>query len=225
MKTAIKSVTQGIEEYLEAIWRLTPGGAASPKQIADHLQVSPASVSGMLKRLAALALIEYRPYGKISLNSQGKRLALQLVRRHRLSERLLTDILGLPWEQAHAEACKFEHLISDQVEAHLLSRLGGVDTCPHGHPLDPGEREDSIPLSQVEAPAKLRIAAISDESPDLLQYLGERGLIPGAALILVGREPFEDGLLLVEVKQKAFSLGRKVAEKIRVIPKKEPARR
>jgi DtxR family transcriptional regulator, Mn-dependent transcriptional regulator len=221
MKIAVKPVTQGIEEYIEAIWRLTALGATSPKQIAGHMQVSPASVSGMLKRLSALALIEYRLYGKISLNSQGKRLATQLIRRHRLSERLLTDILGLPWEQAHDEACKFEHLISDQVEAHLLSRLGPITTCPHGHPMDPSVRDESISLAAAEPPAKLQITAISDESPELLQYLGERGLIPGAAIKLVGREPFEDGPITVELKKKNYSLGRKVAEKIRVMPQKE----
>jgi DtxR family Mn-dependent transcriptional regulator len=185
------------------------------------MQVSPASVSGMLKRLAALALIEYRLYGKISLSSQGKRLATQLIRRHRLSERLLTDILGLPWEQAHDEACKFEHLISDQVEAHLLSSLGPVTTCPHGHPMDPSTKDVSISLATAEPSTKLRITAISDESPELLQYLGARGLVPGAAIKLVGREPFEDGPITVELKKKTHSLGRKVAEKIRVTPQKE----
>jgi len=221
MKTAVKPVTQGIEEYLEAIWRLTGRGAASPKQIANHMQVSPASVSGMLKRLAAQSLIEYRPYGKISLNAQGRRLANQLIRRHRLSERLLTDILGLPWEQAHDEACKFEHLISDQVEAHLLSRLGPVTTCPHGHPMDPSAKDDSMALAAAEPPAKLQISAISDESPELLQYLGARGLVPGAIIRLINREPFEDGPITVEIKKKTHSLGRQVAEKIRVIPPKE----
>jgi DtxR family Mn-dependent transcriptional regulator len=221
MKIAVKPVTQGIEEYIEAIWRLTGREATSPKRLADHMQVSPASVSGMLKRLAAQSLIEYRPYGKISLNSQGKRLATQLIRRHRLSERLLTDILGLPWEQAHDEACKFEHLISDQVEAHLLSRLGPITTCPHGHPMDPSIRDESISLAAAEPPAKLHIIAISDESPALLQYLGARGLVPGAIIRLINREPFEDGPITVELKKKSYSLGRKVAEKIRVRPQKD----
>jgi DtxR family transcriptional regulator, Mn-dependent transcriptional regulator len=210
--------TQGVEEYIEAIWRVAGSGAASTKSLADHLRVTPASVTGMLKRLAALELIEYRPYGKASLSRQGHQLAAQIVRRHRLSERLLTDILGLSWEKAHTEACKFEHLITGEVEQRLAALLGVIDTCPHGHPFDANAADSSQSLTDVAAPSRVRVIAILDESNDFLHYLTELGITLGVELHLKGAEPFADGAVLIEIAGTPHALGRRVAEQIRVTP-------
>jgi len=218
-------LTQGIEEYVEAIWRVAGTGRAATKDLAQHLKVAPPSVTGMLKRLGALGLIEHSPYGKVSLSAKGRRLASTLIRRHRLSERLLTDMLGLPWEKAHAEACRFEHLITGEVERHLAARLGKIDTCPHGHPLDISAADESFPLSEARRASPVRVMAIADESPELLCYLSGLGIVPGARLRVVGKEPFADGPVLIEVAGKPRALGRQTAEKIRVMLKNDPRQR
>jgi len=221
--TAAK-LTQGIEEYLEAIWRVAGAGQAATKVLADHLKVAPASVTGMLKRLAALGLVQYRPYGKASLSAKGQRLAAILIRRHRLSERLLTDLLGLPWDKAHAEACRFEHLIEGEVEARLVARLGDVHTCPHGHPLNLSELDKSRPLPQAKASTAMSVVAIADESGEMLRYLAKLGITPGARLKILNIEPFADGPVTIEIGRKTHALGRQVAEKIRVIAARERPR-
>jgi DtxR family Mn-dependent transcriptional regulator len=212
-------VTQGIEEYIEAIWRVTESGQAAAKNLAQHLGVAPPSVTGMLKRLSALGLVEYKPYGKISLSAKGRRLAAALIRRHRLSERLLTDILGLPWEKAHSEACKFEHLITGEVEQRLSARLGKIDTCPHGHPIDISAADESFPLTEARPSASVNVASITDESPEVLRYLAGLGIVPGAKLKITRREPLADGPILIEIGREPHALGRQTAEKIRVVSK------
>jgi DtxR family Mn-dependent transcriptional regulator len=222
MATATETkLTEGIQEYIEAIWRVAGIGPAATKALADHLKVAPASVTGMLKRLAALGLVQYRPYGRASLSAKGRRLATVLIRRHRLSERLLTDILGLPWDKVHTEACRFEHLIEGEVEERLIVRLGGVATCPHGHPLNPSDLDKSYPLPQAKTAAAVRVIAIADESAEVLRYLAELGIIPGARLKIIKKEPFADGPVIIEIAGKSHALGRQVAEKIRVAGRKE----
>lgn len=218
--------TKGVEEYVEAIWRVTGAGPASTKALAEHLHVAPASVTGMLKRLAALGLVKYRPYGKASLTIPGMQLASEIIRRHRLSERLLTDILGMPWEKAHAEACKFDHLITGEVEERLTSLLGSVDTCPHGNPLDPTTADANESLADVQPPAHVRVSAVLDESDEFLRYLTAVGVQLGTELTVCGTEPFSDGALLVEISGQPRALARRVAEQIRITSvAKGPSRR
>lgn len=220
MSPSAGKLTFGVEEYIEAIWRVAGAGPAATKNLAQHLKVAPPSVTGMLKRLAALGLVNYSPYGKVSLSAKGQRLAAAVIRRHRLAERLLTDILGLSWEKAHSEACRFEHLITGEVEEQLAARLGEVDTCPHGHPLDISSRDDSFPLSASKAPARVKVTAVADESPEVLNYLAGLDIVPGARVKVIAREPFADGPVLVEVNKEPRTLGRQMAEKIRVVPDK-----
>ncbi|NIM06825.1 MAG: MarR family transcriptional regulator [Armatimonadetes bacterium] len=218
---AARKLTQGTEEYVEAIWRVAESGEATIKDLARHLGVAPPSVTGMMKRLASMGLVKYSPYGKVSLSAKGRRLAAAVIRRHRLSERMLTDMLGLPWEKAHEEACRFEHLITGEVEERVAERLGEIDTCPHGHPIDISAADKSIPLTEAKPSSRARVAAVGDESPEVLQYLSKVGIVPGARLKVVGQEPVADGPMLLEVAGKPRALGRQTAEKIRIILESE----
>ncbi|MGD0998689.1 MAG: metal-dependent transcriptional regulator, partial [Thermoleophilia bacterium] len=159
------------EEYLEAIFKLAqqPEGA-TVSRVADELGLAAPSVSQMVARLAGEGLIERDPASRVLLTREGRREALRLVRRHRLSERFLTDYLDLPWDQVHDEACKFEHVLSDEVEERLAAHLGNPQTCPHGRaiPSADGELPDepARPLAELCAGQKSTISFVSDEQPD-----------------------------------------------------------
>lgn len=209
--------SQSIEEYLEAIYKLKRSGEAGAKRLADELHVSPPSVSQMLARLLDAGLVSRAADGRIELTAQGEAEGARLVRRHRLSERFLTDYLDLPWDQVHDEACKFEHVLSDEVEARLAEQLGNPRTCPHGNVIpDPsGEvsEEPAVPLSELRAGDASTIARVSDERPELLRYLASLGLLPDTEVVVEGVAPF-NGPLLVRVGESHYALGREVAGKI-----------
>ena len=211
-----QTLSRNVEEYLEAIHRLrqTPAGVSTGR-LARQLDVRPASVTGMLRRLSHLGLVSYRRYRNISLTREGERRASELIRRHRLAERLLTDMLGVPLDQAHAEACRLEHAVSAAVEGRIAHALGGPEACPHGHPID-AEADDSA-LSLAAAPPKrpLTIARLEDESPEVVRYLAQRGLLPGARVKVNLREPL-GGAVMVEVAGKRHLLGAALAATIRV---------
>jgi DtxR family Mn-dependent transcriptional regulator len=206
------------EEYLEAIFKLAqqPGGA-TVSHVADELGLAAPSVSQMVARLAGEGLVERDPASHILLTQEGRREALRLVRRHRLSERFLTDYLDLPWDQVHDEACKFEHVLSDEVEERLAEHLGNPQTCPHGRaiPSADGElpEEKARPLAELGAGQKSTISFVSDEQPDLLRYLSSLGLLPQTAVSVEDVAPF-GGPLLVRVGRARYALGREVAGKI-----------
>ena len=142
--------SDAVEEYLEAIHRFgLSAEGISTTRLADHLQVRPASVTGMLRRLREAGLITYRRYGEIALTPAGEVRAHDLIRRHRLAERLVTDVLKMPLERAHQEACRLEHALSPEVEARLAEALGSPDFCPHGHPIDAGADDDTLALTDA----------------------------------------------------------------------------
>ncbi|MDE2571320.1 MAG: metal-dependent transcriptional regulator, partial [bacterium] len=127
---------ESIEEYLEAIFRLErEGSGVTTSALASELGVSPASVSGMLKKLAGEGYLQHEPRGTATLTQKGVEIGARTLRRHRLAERLLTDVLGMSWDEVHEEACKLEHAISTRVEQRLIEILGHPRTCPHGHPI------------------------------------------------------------------------------------------
>ncbi len=185
--------------------------------MADELGLAAPSVSQMVARLAGEGLVERDPASHILLTQEGRREALRLVRRHRLSERFLTDYLDLPWDQVHDEACKFEHVLSDEVEERLAAHLGNPQTCPHGRaiPSADGElpEEEARPLAELGAGQKSTISFVSDEQPDLLRYLSSLGLLPQTAVSVEDVAPF-GGPLLVRVGRARYALGREVAGKI-----------
>ena len=213
-----KATTSQAEEYLEVIYRRGEvSGRASANEVAKELGVTSPAVTGMLRRLAKRGLVSYRRYRDISLTESGRLFARQLVRRHRLAERLLTDVIGLPWEKAHAEACRVEHFIGGEVETRLGELLGGISTCPHGHPLDPAVTDESVPLDKIEPPSAARVVKLADESPEVIRYLEEVGLVPGARLRMTRREPF-GGPVTVETEKGERAIGRELAQKVWVEP-------
>ena len=206
------------EEYLEAIFKLaqSPEGATVTR-LAEQLGLATASVSQMVARLSSESLVRRDEAHRVVLTDEGRAAAVRLVRRHRLSERFLTDYLDLPWDQVHEEACQLEHVLSDEVEARLAAQLGNPQTCPHGRAI-PGEdgelaAEEARPLAGLSAGEKSTISFVSEEKPDLLRYLSSLGLLPETAVSVEDVAPF-GGPLLIRVGRARYALGREVACKI-----------
>ncbi len=210
--------SQSIEEYLEAIFKLerTPDGATVGR-LAGELGVAPPSVSEMVARMGVDGLLARGAAGEIVLSAEGTLEAARLVRRHRLSERFLVDYLAMPWDEVHDEACKFEHVLSAEVEARLAEQLGNPRTCPHGNAIPDEDgtlrEEPAKPLVDLKPGERSTITRISDERPDLLHYLGTLGLLPETSIAVEGVAPF-GGPLLVRVAGAQYALGREVAGKI-----------
>ena len=214
MSTA--ALSQTVEEYVEAIHRLgrTPGGVSTTR-LARHLGVTPASVTGMLKRLSDLKLITYRRYRAIALTPAGERRAHEVIRRHRLAERLLTDVLGVPLEEAHDEACRLEHAVSPALEERIAETLGEPDVCPHGNPMDVAADDRTFGLVDAPLNRTLRIVRLEDETREVVRHLADQKLLPGARLRVEFREPL-DGALVLDVEGSPQVLGPQMASTIRV---------
>lgn len=195
--------TLSMEDYLKALYALEElGHKATTGALARHLGVRPASVTGMLKRLAEAGLVDYRPRGGARLTSEGRRLALQVIRKHRLLERFLHDVLGFPWDQVHAEAERLEHAVSEEFIRRLAAWLGEPEHDPHGHPipgpdLKPPPRR-GIPLDHIAVGNQVRVVQVSDKDPLVLRRLDELGLRPGQRVWLRQRTPL-DALLVLEL--------------------------
>jgi len=179
--------SERIEEYLEAIYkRRDRESPVSTSSLAADLGVSQPAVTDMLRTLENRGLIDYKSRMGASLTRSGEERALAVVRRHRLWERFLTDVLGMKWDKVHKEACRLEHATSPDIEKGLSTILGNVDTCPHGHAI-PDEKGNikqvkNTPLSAFRAPAKVRIFSIDYEDPKLLRAVEKLGLLPGAII-------------------------------------------
>ena len=178
--------SSSVGDYLKAIWELAGSGAASTKEVANRLSVSSASVTNMFGRLQEMRLVRYERYRGASLTSAGRVEALRLVRRHRLIETFLLEQLGYSWQDVHEEAERLEHAVSDEFTERLAKLLGHPDRDPHGDLIPAADgtfaSERSKPLSETEAGQRVHIIRVSDESTSVLNYLGERGLIPGRVL-------------------------------------------
>lgn len=211
-------LSANIEEYLEWIYRLSKEqDEVTTSDLARSLKISPASVTGMVKRLAERGLIEHEKYHGIGLTPEGRLRALSTIRRHGLLERLLVDVLGLPWHLVDEEAGRLEHHITPEVEARLQHFLGFPKTCPHGQPIDWVEPDTHVRLGALQPGDEAQVARIGDESPDFLVYVSDLGLRPGAWLRVTGRAPFR-GPLLVRVGDREYALGDEVCTKIWMIP-------
>jgi DtxR family Mn-dependent transcriptional regulator len=213
--------SQSTEEYLEALFKLAHAdGGITVGRLATDLHVAPSSASQMLVRLAEEGLVARRPDGIIALTARGKREGAQLVRRHRLSERFLADLLELPWDQVHDEACKMEHALSPEVEARLAERLGYPLTCPHGHviPDDEGRVAEvpTRPLDDLRPGEGGVVARVAEGQPDLLRYLASLGLVPQARVSVESIAPF-GGPHLVRVGESEYAVGREVAAQVFVV--------
>lgn len=217
--TATK-VSSVIEEYLEVIYRLQEkSGLARTLELAETLNVAPGTITNTVERLEKESLIVHEPYKGVRLTEKGRGIALRTVRRHRLSERLLTDILNVDWDKVHDEACQLEHGISDEIAKRIEKALGHPRTCPHGNPV-PTEcggiiEERSLPLAEVGPGEKGVIVKIAEESPELLQYLETLGLKPETSLKVVQKAPF-GGPITVSVDGKDHAISHAIARLIGV---------
>lgn len=212
------SMSASIEEYLEWIYRLSKEqDEVTTTDLARSVKVSPASVTGMLKRLSERGLIHHEKYQGITLTEQGRDVALTTIRRHGLLERLLVDVLGLPWHLVDDLAGKLEHHITPEVEERLQHFLGYPTTCPHGQPINWIEPETNVRLGALQPGDVAAVARIGDESPEFLEYVWELGMKPGASVEVVRRAPF-NGPLIVQILGQEHALGDEVCAKIWVIP-------
>ena len=221
---AVAAPTSGAEEYLQAIWTLADeGGPVIAARVAEFLRVSPASVSEMIHRLERDGLLGLNDRKEIVLTKRGDDLARRVVRRHRLIERMLTDLLGYEWWKTHDEAERLEHAISPEMEQKLAERLGDPDTCPHGNPM-PGttRRRWSQPLEQAPIGDAVVIERIPDQfehEPGFLEYLDTQGLRPGTTLRLVERTPAR---VVVEIDGATRSVRPDLGHKVWVRPAARP---
>jgi DtxR family Mn-dependent transcriptional regulator len=215
-------VPQGAQEYLECIFEMEEEGATILQaRLSERLGVTPATVSQAVKRLTSEGLIEIQDR-KIRLTPLGIEVATPLVRRHRLAERLLTDILGIPWYRAHEEAHDWEHVISPEVEQRILEKTGAT-TCPHGNPIPgmtpPYERSKLIPLTELEVGEWGTLSLLTEDVElvtGILQYFQEHNLMPGATVKVAAVSP--DGTLTLSVDGKSASLGPSLADNLWITP-------
>jgi DtxR family Mn-dependent transcriptional regulator len=211
-------VTESVEEYLEAICKL--GEEEQPvavSALARHLEISSVSANEMVKKLVERELVSYEPYKGVSLTPAGRTQALAVIRRHRLWERFLVDVLGLSWDQVHEEACRLEHVTSPLLEKRLAQFLSEPETCPHGHPLPTvgGEMavESGRPLAELTTGQRARVLRVPERDVALLRYLATLGLRPEASIQIEARAPFE-GPLTVRIGEAQHVLGRELASQI-----------
>jgi DtxR family Mn-dependent transcriptional regulator len=210
--------TEREEEYLETICKLQQmKEVIGTTRLSEALKISPASVTEMVKKLGESGMVVRTENEGIGLTPQGNKKALNIIRKHRLSERFFTDVLKLPWDEVHEEACRFEHVLSDRVADALETFLSHPATCPHGHPI-PSKRgktlkDDAVPLTSLRPSQSGVVSRISEESHEFLRYLAALGLMPQARVRVEQVAPFE-GPLLVQVGGASYALGRDVAGKI-----------
>ncbi len=212
---------ESVEEYLEAVYRLErEGPGVTTSGLASSLGVAPASVSGMLKKLAKDGYLEHVSRGEVKLTDKGLAVGVRVLRRHRLAERLLTDVLGMPWDQVHDEACMLEHAISANVEARLMTLLKDPTTCPHGQPIPPSDLSNPVrtgePLAQVPEGTRGRVESVTEEFPEILRYLAEIGLRPGVEITLVQKAPL-GGPLTIAVNGKRHAISLELAGLVTVL--------
>ena len=212
-------VTPAMEDYLKAVYRLRDGsGQATTQRLADELGVSGPSVTNMVKRLHELGLLRHAPYQGMALTEAGERVALEVVRHHRLLERYLVEALGYGWDAVHAEAERLEHHVSEELEARIDSALGHPTVDPHGDPIpsQSGDLSTVADRSLLDLPPGERAAVsrVPDRDPALLRHLGDLGLVPGAEVAVLEVLPF-DGPVRIRVGSAEHLVGRSLAAAVR----------
>ena len=214
----------GAENYAKALYELEAAGGSpvGTTAVAQRLGVTPASASGMLRRLAKDGVVEYAPYHGARLTPEGEQIALEVIRHHRLIELFLAEVLGMPWDRVHSEAEVLEHHISEELEELIAAKLGEPALDPHGDPIPSRDLaigpDDSVPLIELESGESGVFARISDSDASMLRYLAEREIHPGTSLLVQGHEPF-GGPVLVQIGDRTHSLGPELAAQMRVTRK------
>src|SRR5512143_3531404 len=219
----MEKLSPPIEDYLKTIYQLREReGAATTTGIAAALEVTPASVTGMIKKLAELKLVRHTPYQGVELTKSGEKIALEVVRHHRLLELYLFEALGYSWDEVHAEADALEHVISEEFEDRIAAHLGNPLVDPHGDPIP--AKDGTIVAVKERALLNLQtgesasITRVSDGGPEMLRYAANLGLTPTTRLTLLEVEPF-GGSLRVKIGKAEKSIGRELAAQICVTDK------
>jgi DtxR family Mn-dependent transcriptional regulator len=191
-------VSSAVQDYAKAIYsleqRCEKGGAVSTNALAERLGVSAASASSMVKKLDGLGIVEHVPYRGVVLTERGMNVALEVLRHHRLLERFLADELGVPWERVHDEAEVLEHVLSEELEELIAAKLGHPTIDPHGDPIPTADLKiveiDTVGMDCLEIGDTGRFVRVSDSDPEMLRYLGDRGISPGDQFEVVDKQPF-----------------------------------
>ena len=213
--------SEAVENYAKAIYSLQhrTGEPVATNDLADRLAVTAASASGMIKKLADLGLVAHVPYRGVQLTEEGERLALEVLRHHRLLELYLATQLDVPWDRVHEEAEALEHVLSEDLEARIAAKLGHPTHDPHGDPIPDAQLQidesTTRSLADLEAGARGRFVRVSDSDPAMLRYLTERGVRLGDRLEVLDRQPF-DGPLTVRFGDSLQVLGGALAAAMRV---------
>jgi DtxR family transcriptional regulator, Mn-dependent transcriptional regulator len=222
-------IPQAMEDYLVAIYVLEREGlSVISARVAEHVGVSPVTMHEMVRRLIQSGYVTVDRKKQLRLTPEGQQAAESVYRRHTLAERLMTDVLGLDWAQAHREAHRFEHVISPVIEERLIELLNHPQTCPHGNPI-PGMRvplvEESVPLSTIPEGSMVEMARISEEAErdsQLLCYLDTHGVKPGTHMLVMQVAPWI-GTIMLRRDDDEFPIGLQVAAKLYVRPLETPA--
>jgi len=213
--------SEAVENYAKAIYSLQhrTGEPVATNDLADRLQVTPASASGMIKKLADHGLVEHVPYRGVQLTHDGEQVALEVLRHHRLLELYLVEQLGVPWDRVHEEAEALEHVISEDLEARIAAKLGNPTRDPHGDPIPNAklqiDESSTRSLADLEPGDRGQFVRVSDSDPAMLRYLSERGVALGDALEVLDRQPF-GGPLTVRFDDTLQVLGGALAAAMRV---------
>ena len=215
--------SNAIEDYAKAIYALSrrQPGAVSTTALAARLGVTPASVSAMIKKLDQRGLVTHAPYRGVQLTEAGERIALEVLRHHRLLELYLAEQLDVPWDRVHEEAEALEHVLSEDLEARIAAKLGHPTHDPHGDPIPSAElaidEGDTVSLDALPVGGRGRFVRVSDSEPAMLRWLTEHGIELGALVQLVERQPF-NGPLTLRVGDSEHVLGGRLTRAMRVEP-------
>lgn len=221
------TATEAVQDYAKAIHALAARepGPVGTSALAERLGVAPGTVTAMCKRMAELGLVAYEPYRGVELTAAGERMALEVIRHHRLLESFLAEALGMPWDQVHDEAEVLEHYISEELEERIAVALGDPDRDPHGDPIPDRDLTISdpapgVPLLELGDGRAGTFARVSDGRPEMLRFLDAAGIRPGVVLRVLRREPF-GGAVVIDSASGECPIGPDLAARMLVVP--EPA--
>ncbi|MCW4035496.1 MAG: metal-dependent transcriptional regulator [Candidatus Bathyarchaeota archaeon] len=220
MNSHDKNVTIHAEEYLEAIYRLEcKDGSAKTMELSRTLNVVPGSITNTIQSLERKGLVIHQPYRGVKLTEDGRQIASQILRRHRLAERLLTDFLNLDWTEVHDPACKLEHAFSADIIKALEKALGHPKTCPHGNPIPTNcgaiFEQKTVPLTELETKMCAEIAKITEEKEEILKQLAKQSLIPGKSVVIENKTDSGDSYV-VRVDDQTYTIDGTLASVIYV---------
>ena len=213
-------LSEAVQDYLKAIYKLQEAsGVVTTSALAEAMGVSAPSATGMVKKLAGLKLVRHNPYQGVQLSKAGEKMALEVIRHHRLLELYLAEALGYPWDKVHEEAERLEHVISEEFEEKIFQALGRPTRDPHGEPIPgkDGTVEAAVlgPLADLEPGATGIISQVSNPDAEMLRYLGARGLVPNTVVEVLEKAPF-NGPITVKTGEASHVLGRELARHIQV---------